>query len=186
MGRPKQPDLLRQSLLDHAITLAATQGVAALTTDAVARAAGVSKGGLFHHFPNKPALIAGVVAHMIDRIDAAVTARLDPDPARPGRFTRAYIAVLLDQGESGLGPHWSALSMSMLADPAMQQLWEDWIAARLAAHAATDGGADLAILRLAADGLWLGQATGAGQGLPVADLLPRLAAWVDRVAPAAP
>ncbi|MBP8939478.1 MAG: helix-turn-helix transcriptional regulator, partial [Agrobacterium sp.] len=55
--RKKQPEIVRRSLLDCAAKLAADQGVAALSIQAVADAAGVTKGGLFHHFASKQALL---------------------------------------------------------------------------------------------------------------------------------
>ncbi|MGA0539975.1 TetR/AcrR family transcriptional regulator [Neotabrizicola sp. VNH66] len=179
MGRPKQPEALRQSLLDHAIALVLTQGLHGLTTDAVARAAGVSKGGLFHHFASKPALVEAVAAEAVARMAQAIDARLSPDPARPGRFTRAYVGAVVED----TGSAWSLLSLLLLAEPSMQRLWDDWIAAQLELHAATDAGPDLAILRLAADGIWLGQTAAMAQGLPRAALLDRLAHWLDRAAP---
>lgn len=179
MGRPKQPEALRQSLLDHAIALVLAQGLHGLTTDAVARAAGVSKGGLFHHFASKPALIEAVAAEALVRMEQAIDALMSPDPARPGRFTRAYVeAVVRDTGSE-----WSLLSLLLLAEPSMQRLWDDWIAARMQAHAATDAGPDLAILRLAADGIWLGQTAAEAQGIDRDALLLRLEHWLDRAAP---
>lgn len=41
--------------------IAGRDGIAALSLNAVAREAGVSKGGLLHHFPNKQALIFALV-----------------------------------------------------------------------------------------------------------------------------
>ncbi len=97
----------------------------------------------------------------------------------PGRVTRAYVGA----GVEVTGSAWSLLSLLLLAEPSMQRLWDDWIAAQLELHAATDAGPDLAILRLAADGIWLGQTAAMAQGLPRAALLDRLAHWLDRAAP---
>ncbi|MFF4615626.1 TetR/AcrR family transcriptional regulator [Nonomuraea jabiensis] len=44
-----------------------SEGAEALTLEAVARRAGVSKGGLFYHFPTKQALVAA----MVDRLTMA-------------------------------------------------------------------------------------------------------------------
>jgi AcrR family transcriptional regulator len=50
------------SILTAAKALIDRRGVGSLTMDAVAAEAGVSKGGLLHHFRSKEALIAGLVA----------------------------------------------------------------------------------------------------------------------------
>jgi DNA-binding transcriptional regulator YbjK len=54
--RQKQPEAVRRALLEQAARLAVEQGVAAVTVQAIADAAGVTKGGLTHHFPSKQAL----------------------------------------------------------------------------------------------------------------------------------
>ena len=51
--RKKQPEQVRRSLLDCAAQIAVEQGLASVTIQAVAEAAGVTKGGLFHHFASK-------------------------------------------------------------------------------------------------------------------------------------
>ncbi|NEU35488.1 TetR/AcrR family transcriptional regulator, partial [bacterium LRH843] len=49
--RKKAPEQVRQSILQHAICLAAEKGVTGVSIQAVADLVGVSKGGVFHHFP---------------------------------------------------------------------------------------------------------------------------------------
>ncbi|MCD0167012.1 TetR/AcrR family transcriptional regulator, partial [Deinococcus sp. 12RED42] len=56
MPRSRQPELTRAALLAAASTVLREQG-ASLSLDAVARAAGVSKGGLLHHYPTRDALL---------------------------------------------------------------------------------------------------------------------------------
>ncbi len=48
----------------------AREGAAHLTLDAVAREAGISKGGLLYNFPNKEALLQAMVTAMIGRLDS--------------------------------------------------------------------------------------------------------------------
>jgi AcrR family transcriptional regulator len=56
-------DATRDSLLDAAKRVMQRNGAGHLTLDAVAREAGVSKGGLLYHIPNKQALLRGVVEY---------------------------------------------------------------------------------------------------------------------------
>ncbi|WP_415841676.1 TetR/AcrR family transcriptional regulator, partial [Paenibacillus macerans] len=51
----------RNAILQAAAKVARESGVEHLTLDAVAQEAGVSKGGLLYHFPNKEELISGMV-----------------------------------------------------------------------------------------------------------------------------
>jgi AcrR family transcriptional regulator len=61
------------ALLDAASGLLATQGLAGMTTNAVAERAGVSVGSLYQYFPNKQALVSAVS----DRLNAALVAEVE-------------------------------------------------------------------------------------------------------------
>lgn len=87
MPGPKAPeDTRRRDLLRAAFTVAAEDGLAGLTTRAVAAEAGVSQGLVFFHFGNREALLvalldwllASVLRHRADRLgpDAPPAARL--------------------------------------------------------------------------------------------------------------
>jgi AcrR family transcriptional regulator len=91
----RNPEETISRLLEAASTLIATQGVDALTLDAVAQAANVSKGGLLHHFASKEALITRLIEFNFATFEADLRAALEPEEAEgtPGRWTRAYIAL---------------------------------------------------------------------------------------------
>lgn len=156
--RPKTPDQTRRALLDAAARIAVDQGVMALSLPAVAAAAGVTKGALFHHFGSKQGLIEATCADLLQRIEAEIDTALAADPGGYGQFTRAYVACSFAQPDParGVSP-WASLSLTCLSDPALAQIWRDWITARLARHQETDGTAALEAVRLAADGHWLAQ-----------------------------
>lgn len=160
--RRKQPEQVRRALLDATMALAEEQGLAGVSVQAVAARAGVTKGGLFHHFASKSALVEAVFDDIMSRVDAALDRHLAADDA-PGAFTRAYVNVTFtDAGEVFGG---KALSLSMVVDPALRERWRAWIQARLARHAATDADPGLHVVRLAADGHWFTQMLqGAGLG----------------------
>ena len=98
----------RDRVLDAYETLLIEAGPAASTLDAVAAAAGVSKGGLLYHFASKDALAAGLLARLRERsaadADAVRTAREGavayylhtsaPGSGIPGGLTRTYLAAL--------------------------------------------------------------------------------------------
>src|SRR6476661_8542517 len=52
----------REAVLDAFESLLIAEGERAATLDAVARLAGVSKGGLLYHFPTKEAMISALLA----------------------------------------------------------------------------------------------------------------------------
>ena len=49
------------------------KGVAKLTLEAVAKEAGVSKGGLLYHFSNKEALIEGMIVRGVEDYEGPFT-----------------------------------------------------------------------------------------------------------------
>jgi AcrR family transcriptional regulator len=153
--RRKQPELVRRRLLDCAASLAVETGLSSLTVQAVADAADVTKGGLFHHFPSKDKLIEGVFTDLLDKLDAEIDEILARDTVTHGRFTRAYVDSAIRLMESKAPSPWGALSISMMTDPALRRLWSHWYRARLLRHADTDSDPALEIVRYAADGIWL-------------------------------
>lgn len=65
----------RQDLLDAATRLFVEQGFAAVTADAIASAAGVTRGALYHHFPDgKPGLFDEIYRDLLVGFDAEMNA----------------------------------------------------------------------------------------------------------------
>lgn len=157
--RKKQPEHVRRALLDHVARIALEHGMAGVTVQAVAAAAGVTKGGLFHHFPSKKALIEGMFADLLERLDAEIDATIARDPEPRGSFTRAYVDSVFVSRAFGLDSSWMALSVAMIVDPGLRDLWSAWMTARLRRHRDTDADPTLEIVRLAADGAWLKAST---------------------------
>jgi AcrR family transcriptional regulator len=92
----------RAEILEAALRVMAEQGAQALTLDAVAKAAGVSKGGLIHHFKTKEALIQGVINSATQALHEQIASAYEASPDRtPGSFTRVYIETTLRHAEAG-------------------------------------------------------------------------------------
>ncbi|WP_430253139.1 TetR/AcrR family transcriptional regulator [Neorhizobium sp. DAR64872/K0K18] len=162
--RKKQPELVRRALIDHAARLAVEQGLAAVTVQAVSDAAGVTKGGFMHHFPSKQALVDAVFTELIEIIDRDIQTRITADSESYGVFTRAYLASVFEASLDAESGPWVSLSMSWLTDPDLRALWAKWFEDRIARHSDTDGDLKLAIVRLAADGLWISDLAGISVG----------------------
>jgi len=146
----------RDDLLDAAERVLATSGSSALTLDAVAQAASVSKGGLLYHFPTKQALIQALIERLITEIDDECAAW---DDGQPGGFTRAYVsataaALASNRGEAAL--HRWGMILAAGTEPGFQtpigEAFSRWMrqdpdADKLPLNAQ--------IARLAIDGLWM-------------------------------
>ena len=162
MNRGRNPELTRAALLGAARRVLQTQG-AALSLDAVAREAGVSKGGLLHHYPSREALLSALAHALIEgfreRVEAAHAREVAGRGAGPGAWLRAYIEVTFtpEAGEEAL-----CLALAPLAGhPELLARLREAQAFVLTA-AVRDGlpAGRAHAIRLACDGFWLGPLTG--------------------------
>ncbi|QOR47901.1 TetR/AcrR family transcriptional regulator [Trueperella pecoris] len=94
----------KEKLLDAFEDILIEQGESATTLDAVAKRAGVSKGGLLYHFPSKAALVDGLAGRLAALMDEDIRFMCDADegPAAyylhsssstDGAYARALIAA---------------------------------------------------------------------------------------------
>ncbi|OOS26013.1 hypothetical protein B0680_00925 [Moraxella pluranimalium] len=152
--RKNNPEQLRHLLINAAKDLMIKDGIANLSMQKVADAAGTSKGGLFHHFKSKEELIAAVIGLFIAQLNTAILAHIGVNHSY-GVFTRAYVSVFFDNDAIGLQSDWAGLIRSINSDAIMQSQWQDWMNQKLRQFADTDSDAKLAIVRYAVDGAWL-------------------------------
>ena len=100
----RDPERTREAILSAAERLISTKGFQAFTLDEVAQGASVSKGGVLHHFPNKHALLLGLVQQMFQQEEAEIEQFLREDPKSPGAYCRAFlrrhVAYMDDEGSS--------------------------------------------------------------------------------------
>jgi AcrR family transcriptional regulator len=152
----RDPVATRMRILDAASTVLLRDGSHALTLEAAAAEAGVSKGGLLYHFPSKAALLDGLVERWIAGGDAEMAARAD---GSPGSWVRAYLEVSDLEGVSDARRATDArLLAALAAEPerldSVRRHYDEWQAR------AQDDGVDpvaATVARLAIDGLWIAQ-----------------------------
>ena len=104
-SNPDRSEAMRDRLLLAARALFVEHGFAATSTPAVVKAAGVTRGALYHHFPDKAALFAALiereaaaVAAAIRRVDLTALAPLD----RLLGGAEAYLAAMAEEGRAAL------------------------------------------------------------------------------------
>jgi AcrR family transcriptional regulator len=157
--KPKSRSATREALLRAASQVVIDKGVEALTLDAVAKQAGVSKGGLLYHFPNKDALIGGMVEQLIQDFETVLQAEFDQDdaPGTPGHWVRAYIRATLRFSKQSLAliARLSSIAVDsphvLKAAEIYEQQWRQRV---------ETSGIDptkATIILLATDGLWLSE-----------------------------
>ncbi|OBZ16828.1 TetR/AcrR family transcriptional regulator [Bacillus sp. FJAT-26390] len=150
----------RKRLLVAASIIVREQGVEHLTLEAVAKAAGVSKGGLLYHFPSKDALINGMVEDLTNAFVEDIQDRVHRDLQPNGRWSRAYVESTFRGFEDGLEMS-SILSAALFTNPELlQQMQEQY--AVWQKNIENDGLNPIrsTIARLAADGLWFSEMFG--------------------------
>ena len=84
----------RADILEAAQRVVARDGSTGLSIEAVAKEAGLSKGGVLHHFPSKDALLSGFIELFAQRAAAVVRSRMEQLPqGEKARAIRAMTAV---------------------------------------------------------------------------------------------
>ncbi len=150
--KKKQPEQVRARLLEAAGRRILKDGVQGLRVESVARDAGVSKGGLFHHFPNKAALIEGIFEDGAQQMNQQLEELMAADPVAHGRFSRAYLNACSaeeDRDESAV------FFVLTLASSEFKARMVSWMKEWLERHAETDSFPEARIVLHATDGLWM-------------------------------
>lgn len=147
-------------ILDAAEMIVIARGVAALTLEAAAREARVSKGGLLYHFASKEALLEALLRRLSAFIAQEFTDCVAAQPEGPGRVARAMLEWGFGEGELACNERHERAGAVFLAafhhDPRLLAPIRDVIAQMRAAVAA-DGlppGHGAAIMA-AGDGLFM-------------------------------
>ncbi|CAG7615818.1 TetR/AcrR family transcriptional regulator [Paenibacillus allorhizosphaerae] len=150
-------------VLTAASDIVKERGVEKLTLEAVAKEAGVSKGGLLYHFPNKEALLEGLVQYLTSDFASDVQQRVDNATADNGKWSRAYIEQTIEdiKEERGIS---AALIVALFANPDLlsnlQEQYAVW-----QKNFENDGmdPVNSTIVRLVADGIWFSEVFGLGK-----------------------
>lgn len=82
--------MARPKLIEATLTAVEERGVTALTLDAVAEQAGVTKHGLICHFPSKHALIAGIHEELTAGFELALIEAAGGPPERASLVERTH------------------------------------------------------------------------------------------------
>lgn len=158
--RQKHPELVRSQLLTVVRELLVNEGPHAVTLDAVSAKAGVTKGGLQHHFRSKQALLDALRDQLFEEFQQGYAQALSlEEEGRPGRHARAYIRTAFDDGpDCNRVEAQRAIGLLALTLPDCRQQWSDAMQAAMAEDGDDPGVADrLLACRMAADGYWFSQ-----------------------------
>jgi AcrR family transcriptional regulator len=93
---PRVYSSARDKILDATERVILRDGPRGVSVDAVLAESGMSKGGFFHHFPTKAALLAGLLERLSRSVEVIAAASMRGDSRRRGRALRAQIAGAFD------------------------------------------------------------------------------------------
>ncbi|MEH7321147.1 TetR/AcrR family transcriptional regulator [Priestia megaterium] len=93
MNLSTKAELKRDLILKAAIEFILEKDFNDLTLEAVAKQAGISKGGLLYHFPNKEALLAGLTQHIFEEFITLFKEKANQDPFEKGKWSRALVEL---------------------------------------------------------------------------------------------
>ena len=139
--------------------MAASSQGAAITLDAVASEAGVTKPGLMYHFPNRDALMVALVEYAACQLERRMADLLGEGDATVAARYRSYIKAAANG--RNMRAEW-ALWFHSAYKAELQEAWarhlDPWL--EIPEGTPPEQRARLATARLAADGLWAAQASG--------------------------
>jgi AcrR family transcriptional regulator len=161
MGKGTTKRNTRDLILDAAELIVDRDGVNALTFDALAAEAGVSKGTTLYHFDCKEALTSAMIERFVARFDTAWADAIHEDKEPLGRKIRAYVTATF-HGEAITGKTFDKVNGAITAaltnfpervEPVRQQ------GQRHQAAIQADGLDPVfaSIIRMANDGLWFAE-----------------------------
>ncbi|MFC3999027.1 TetR/AcrR family transcriptional regulator [Nocardiopsis sediminis] len=171
----------RDRILDALQDLLIEGGASAVTLEAVAAAAGVSKGGLLYHFPSKSALLDGLIRRLADRADEEFREAADGDEGVVRTFLRTSVPESVEEAEL----YWSLIAalrsedaMSGESGRLLGRIFEEW--SRLLREELDDP-VLAETIRLVGDGLYLSAIAGLPSPDPelVRQVTDRLIAQAD-------
>ena len=145
----------RRRLLDAATAIVRREGPRALTLEAVAAEAGVSKGGLLYHFRSKRDLLDGMLAGWLEEFASEIG-------AGAGGFAAGYVRASDMAGWAAAERATEfALLAAMVEEPgAIERVRERYAAWQDQLVEEAGDPIDATVARLAADGLWLNDLLG--------------------------
>lgn len=154
----------RDVLLDAAEAVILRDGMSNMSIEAVAAEAGISKGGLLHHFPSKDRLVEGMVLRIIAKWKQDYANAVEQQPPGPARHTRAMLnqcASCREEMDDRMRRSSSALFAALMQNPALVKPLHDTYAEIL--QKVRQDGLPIAVgetVAAALDGLWFHWVTG--------------------------
>lgn len=176
MGR--KPTITRGQLLDIAEEIVRTEGAKALTVEALARAAGISKGGVQYSFASKDELVRALIERWTSQFDAILNT---DETLSAVDLIRSYIRSMR-ASQPAMNAKMAALMSTYLQNPANMletRQWYQGVFDRIGTASAEAQAARVAFL--AVEGLFLLRIVGIDEDGAWAEFLDDIEAMLNRL-----
>ncbi|MGJ0451739.1 MAG: TetR/AcrR family transcriptional regulator [Methylocystis sp.] len=120
MGR--KPTITREGLIELAEEIVRSEGAAGLTIDALAKRAGISKGGVQYSFSSKDDLIRALIERWTHQFDALLG---DMDDVPPADLVRKYINVMRGS-QAAMNAKMAGLMIAYIQNPENVSETREW------------------------------------------------------------
>ncbi|HEY1620527.1 MAG TPA: TetR family transcriptional regulator [Streptosporangiaceae bacterium] len=149
----------RTQILQAAVRVTERHGITALTLEAAAAEAGLTKPGLMYHFRTRDELLMAIQRHLTETWEQYLLTELGkPLEESTAQERAAAYARVNARGPASKAE--LAFMVESATSPELAQVWNDLMARWVPQPLAPDPvQLDLFLARLAADGLWLFEAT---------------------------
>jgi AcrR family transcriptional regulator len=158
MGR--KPTITRESLLNAAEDIVNNEGPQALTIGALAKAAGISKGGVQYSFSSKDELVKALLERWTSQFDAVLANDVERSPID---FVRSYIAAMRSS-QGAMNAKMAGLMIVYMQNPENRQETRDWYRSVLGKIGRSKEAHAARIAFLAMEGLMLMRISGVEDG----------------------
>lgn len=150
----------KDKIIEAVYELVRNDGIAKMTMESVADKAGMSKGGLFYHFPSKEILIEAMLKQLFDQFDDQLKDENESDQ-HPGGTTRSYLKTTFLKYDKDENEFVVALLAALVNNPDLlkpaQDHYQSW---QKQLESDQIDPVISTIVRLATDGLWFSELFG--------------------------
>lgn len=148
----------RSEIIEAALRVVDTAEGPDITYESVSKEAGLSKAGLMYHFPTKDSMMVAVMEHVVDRWQRELLQVLAV-PLETSTLGERVSAFVRFAGEGGVTQGEFVVFAEAVRRSELSAPWLNWLRTWFG-FGATEEAVPLLLVWLAANGLWIAEATG--------------------------
>ena len=154
----KEPTNLKKTIINACIELIINDGLQKFSLNEVAKKAGVSKGGLLHHYPSKEELIKAIVRENFDTYLDSILSQIKSTKPYPGRTPSIYLQSTEEAISENEEQLLSAILVASVYDKNLMKPFQEFYS-QIDACIQEDGGNTMKskMIIISIDAIWINQ-----------------------------